>query len=72
MTNEDWTQLGQQLDPEQKDKLISILCGPEEDWSEVDCEIVLSSSASNRNPIPYSRKKSSVILFAKNTAGVRR
>jgi hypothetical protein len=41
MTNKDWAQLAQQLTPEQKDKLIGVLFGPEEDWSEVDCEIVL-------------------------------
>ena len=41
MTNEDWAQLAQQLTPEQKDKLIGILFGPEEDWSEVACESVL-------------------------------
>jgi hypothetical protein len=41
MTNEDWAQLAQQLTPEQKDKLIGILFGPEEDWSEVARESVL-------------------------------
>jgi hypothetical protein len=41
MTNEDWDQLAQQLTQEQKDNLIEILFGPEEDWSEVACQSVL-------------------------------
>ncbi|MDX6500486.1 MAG: hypothetical protein QOG23_3746 [Blastocatellia bacterium] len=50
MTNEDWTQLAQQLTPEQKDKLIGVLFGPEEDWSEVGCEIVLKLYGANPKP----------------------
>jgi len=72
MTNEDWTQLAQQLNPDEKDKLFRIFCGPEEEWDEVDREIVLRLYGVDPKPIPYSRKKSSVILFAKNAAGVRR
>ena len=52
MTNEDWTQLAQQLTPEQKDKLIGILFGPEEDWSEVACESVLKLCGVDPQPDP--------------------
>ena len=57
MTNEEWDQLAQQLNPEQKDKLISILCGPEEDWSEVDREIVLRLYGVDPRPDPALAKE---------------
>jgi len=52
MTNEDWAQLAQQLTPEQKDRLIEILFGPEEDWSEVACESVLRLCGVDPQPNP--------------------
>lgn len=52
MTNEDWDQLAHHLDAEQKDRLIGILCGPEEDWSEVDGEIVLRLYGIDPKPDP--------------------
>jgi accessory colonization factor AcfC len=52
MTNEDWAQLAQQLTPEQKDKLIGILFGPEEDWSEVASESVLRLYGVDPQPNP--------------------
>ncbi len=57
MTNEEWAQLAQQLNPEQKDKLISILCGSEEDWSEVDREIVLRLYGVDPKPDPVLAKE---------------
>ena len=52
MTNEDLVQLAEQLTPEQKEKLIAIICGPEEDWSEVDREIVLRLYGVDPEPDP--------------------
>jgi 16S rRNA U1498 N3-methylase RsmE len=36
MTNEELAQLAELLTPEQKEKSIAIVCGPEEDWSEAE------------------------------------
>lgn len=56
MTNKDCAQLAQQLTPDQKDKLIGTLFGPEEDWSDVGCEIVLKLYGADPEPDPVGAR----------------
>ena len=54
MTNEDLAQLAQQLNAEQKNKLINIVCGPEEDWSEATGEFVMRLYGLDSKPDPVA------------------
>lgn len=57
MTNEDLAQLAQQLNAEQRDKLIDIVCGPEEDWSEATGEFVMRVYGLDSKPDPVAAQE---------------
>jgi hypothetical protein len=41
MTDEEIAQLGQELNSEEKARLIRVLCGPPEDWDDVEGEFTM-------------------------------
>lgn len=41
MTDEEIAQLGRELSPEEKARLIRVLCGPAEDWDDADGEFAM-------------------------------